>query len=356
MATIRKKGKGHQALIRRVGFPRQSKTFPTKKLAQAWARDIESKMDRGHFLDQSLARITTFADLIEIYIAEVTSTRQTEKSRTSEASRLRRFMRQESKLCSLTMDKLSVEHFEVYRDSRLREFAPSKKLVDGKRATISPSTVKRELTTLKRVVDHKKRKLGLLINPVNTEDVKRPAVNDERNVRLSSEEKKRLVEACYNMRNKLVGPLLEMGFETGARQGNLLRLEWCDVDIEGRTALLRGLKNSKNPHILINHDIGLTQHAASILRSIPNTGDRIFPMTANAFRLSFNRARKMVDLEHFRFHDTRHELISTLFEAGWTMVQVMAQTGHRDPKSVKRYANIQASFLADKLAKLDRAA
>ncbi len=154
------------------------------------------------------------------------------------------------------------------------------------------------------------------------------------------------------MRNRLIDPFVELGFETGARRGNLLRLEWCDVDLENRTALLRGLKNSQNPHMVINHEIGLTRHATDILHGLTTKDDRVFSMTANAFRLSFNRARKMAGLEHFRFHDTRHERISSLFEAVWTMIQVMAQTGHRDPKSVKRYANIQGGFLADQLAKL----
>ena len=35
------------------------------------------------------------------------------------------------------------------------------------------------------VFDYRKRRLGLLINPVNTEDVTRPAVNDERDERLA---------------------------------------------------------------------------------------------------------------------------------------------------------------------------
>ena len=33
---------------------------------------------------------------------------------------------------------------------------------------------------------------------------------------------------------------------------------------------------------------------------------------------------------------------------------VMAQTGHKDPKSVKRYANLTGDFLADQLAKLEQ--
>jgi len=352
MATIRKKGNKWQAMIRRKGWPYQTGSFRTKAEADSWSRDIESKMDRGYFLDQSHAKSTTFAELIEIYLTEVTAKRPTEKSRVSESSRLKRIMRQEPILCSLTIDKLKPDHFEDYRDRRLREYSRSKKLVNGKRATIAPGTVKRELTTLKRVIDHKKRKLGLLINPVNAEDVKRPTVNDERDVRLSPEERQRLMEACYNMKNRLIGPFVDIGFETGARQGNLLRLKWDDVDLEAHTALLRGIKNSRNPHKIINHEIGLTPKAVDVLNGLQTTSDQIFPMTANAFRLSFNRARKTVGLEHFRFHDTRHELISSLFEAGWTMMQVMAQTGHRDPKSVKRYTNLQGNFLAKKLADL----
>ena len=76
-------------------------------------------------------------------------------------------------------------------------------------------------------------------------------------------------------------------------------------------------------------------------------------MTANAFRLAFNRARKKAQVEHFRFHDTRHERVSSLIEAGWSDTAVMALTGHRDPKSLKRYANLRPDHLADELAKLD---
>lgn len=345
MATIRKKGNKWQAIIRRTGWPHQSRSFRTKELAQRWCRDIESKMDRGLIADQALARTTTLGDLMEIYLAEVTAKRPNAHSVQSETYRINRMRRDEKRLCSVTADKLKPEHFEDYRDRRLRELAPSGKL-------ISPGTVRRELTTLKRVLDYKKRVLGLPINPVNTDDVKRPIVNDERDVRLTPDEKERLLNACYEMDNPLIGPFVELGFETGARRGNLLRLLWSDINLRQRTAMLRGLKNSRNPHRIINHQIGLTPRAVEILDGLDVADSRVFPMTANAFRLSFNRARKAANLQHFRFHDTRHERTSSLFEAGWSTIQVMAQTGHRDPKSVMRYANLRAAHLADELAKL----
>lgn len=145
---------------------------------------------------------------------------------------------------------------------------------------------------------------------------------------------------------------MEFAFETGARRSSILKLEWADIDLQSRTALLRGIKNSRSPDKIINHQIGLTPRAAEILIDLERIEEQIFPITPNALRLAFNRARKKADVEHFRFHDTRHERTSSLFEAGWSMVQVMAQTGHRDPKSVKRYANLQGHFLAQELAKL----
>jgi hypothetical protein len=45
-----------------------------------------------------------------------------------------------------------------------------------------------------------------------------------------------------------------------------------------------------------------------------------------------------------------HELISSLIEAGWSDTEVMAQSGHHDQKSLKRYANLRKEHLADKLA------
>ena len=348
MATIREKGPYQwQVQIRRKGWPFQTATFRTKKDAEAWARKSEHAMDRGLFVDQSAGRETTLRDLIEIYLREVTALRPSEHSRVSETTRLKRFLREESALCSYAAVNLRPEHFEDYRDRRMKQ-----RHKNGKR--FAPGTVKRELTMLKRVIDHRKRRLGLVINPVNAEDVKRPAVNDERDVRLSHEERVRLLQACQDARNPWLRAFVELGFETGARRGNLLRLAWDDVNLERGTALLRAIKNSRSPDKIINHAIGLTPRAVEILKALPRTDRRVFPMTENAFRLAFNRARAKASVEHFHFHDTRHERISSLFEANWSMIQVMAQTGHRDPKSVKRYANLTGDFLADELAKLEQ--
>ena len=354
MATITKRNNGQwQVKIRRHGWPTQSATFPTKKKAQDWANSTESNMSSGEFVDRSAGNRTTFNDLIELYLKEVTDRRPGEQSRVAERSRLERFKRTEKKLCAFAVNNLTPEHFEDYRDRRLQHTVGNP---HGKtKRTISPGTVKRELTLLKRVIDYRKRRLGLTINPVNTEDVSRPVVNDERDIRLTAVEITKLIAACASARSKWLAPFVELGFETGGRRGSLLKLEWQDVDPEARTAVFRGVKNSKNPEIVVDHVVALSPRALEILRALPRNQDgRVFPITANAFRLAFNRARVKAGVPHFRFHDTRHERVSNLFEAGWSDTAVMAISGHKDPKSLKRYANLKPDLLAQELAKLDQ--
>jgi integrase len=383
MATIREKGPGQwHAQVRRMGWPVITETKRTRKDAEAWARDVESQMDRGVFVDRSAGERTTFGETIKTYIKAVTEKRPGEASRAAEKSRLERFMRDEPKLCAYAIAHLRPEHFEEYRDRRLTEFVtrgkpggrgqykpekikPGRFRKDGTpRANaakpkapqkhskkVKPGTVKRELTVLKRVIDHCKRKLGLLINPINKDDVKRPVVNDERDVRLEDSQIDELIAECYRSKNPWVGPIVEFAFEVGPRRGNLLRLRCIDVDIKGRSALLRAVKNSRNPEEIIDVLVGLSPRALEILKGLPRSLDgRVFPITADALKSAFNRARHKLELDHYRFHDIRHELISSLIEAGWSDTQVMAQSAHRDPKSLKRYTNLRKKHLADALA------
>ena len=119
--------------------------------------------------------------------------------------------------------------------------------------------------------------------------------------------------------------------------------------------IFRGVKNSRNPEKVIDHTVPLSPRAIKVLKALSRSEDgRVFPMSPNAFRQAFARARKKAGLEHFRFHDTRHERVSSLFEAGWSDTAVMTLSGHKDPKSLKRYANLRPGHLADELAKLGR--
>lgn len=174
-------------------------------------------MDRGPFVDQSAGRATTLGDLITLYLREVTGKRPSEDSRIAEASRHRRFLREERKLCDYAATNLRPEHFEDYRERRLCQPVSRGRTPQIDRKTVASGTVRRELMLLKRVLDYRRRQLGLLINPVNTEDVKRPAVNDERDIRFSSAERRKLLEVYNQSGHTWLRSLAELDSETGAR-------------------------------------------------------------------------------------------------------------------------------------------
>src|SRR5579871_4793439 len=73
MAAITRRKEGQwRALVRRRGFPTQSRTFRSQKDAEAWARGVESTMDRRVFVSSKEAEKTTLHDALERYRREVT--------------------------------------------------------------------------------------------------------------------------------------------------------------------------------------------------------------------------------------------------------------------------------------------
>ena len=72
MAAFQKRSGNWRAIIRRKGYPVQTKTFDSKADAETWAGIIESEMRRGVFVDRTEAEQTTLSDALDRYEREVT--------------------------------------------------------------------------------------------------------------------------------------------------------------------------------------------------------------------------------------------------------------------------------------------
>ena len=77
-------------------------------------------MAAGHFVDRTGAQRTTFGDLIDLYMREVTDKRPGEASRITERLRLERFVREEPELCAHAVANLTPEQFEAIATSGWR--------------------------------------------------------------------------------------------------------------------------------------------------------------------------------------------------------------------------------------------
>ncbi|WPN57785.1 hypothetical protein [Pseudomonas sp. P9_31] len=157
MATIRNRGEYQwEAQIRLKGYPAQRKTFETKSDAQAWARMIESEIDRGIFVSRVEAEHTAFHQLIDRYISE---TAPKHKGAYSEIKRLEALKRHP--LATRIVATLSSSDFARYRDERL-------KIRKG-------NTVKRELALLQCVCRLRHRAKNLfMISRARGDKVKQP--------------------------------------------------------------------------------------------------------------------------------------------------------------------------------------
>ena len=67
MACFQKRSGSWRAIIKRKGYPTQTRTFDLKGQAETWAKQIENEMDRGVFGSWADAESTTLAKPVDRY-------------------------------------------------------------------------------------------------------------------------------------------------------------------------------------------------------------------------------------------------------------------------------------------------
>lgn len=328
MATIRKRGQAWQVQVRRDGFPPITKSFRSKADADGWARETERQIERGELSGQGrTANRLTVGALLQRYEAEVTSRK---RGRKFETSRIRTFLR--SPLANVAAHRLSAQMVATYRDERLK--------------TVSGETVRRELTILRHCIEIGRKEWGAPFagNPVR--QITLPSPSKVRGQRLPEGAEASLMAALAKTRVWYLRPLIMLALETGMRRGELLALEWSNIDLDARLA---NLLTSKNGH---SRSIPLTPRAAYIISRIEMRDSRVFPVKVNAVRLSWERLRKRAGLENVKLHSMRHEAISRMFELGLSIPEVSLVSGHRTLSCLQRYTHLKPENVAEKLARL----
>ena len=326
MATIMKRATGYQVQIRRKGFPTISKMLRTRRDADAWSRLYESEMDGGTYVDRTEAERTTLAEILERYMREITPLK---KSAVNETGRIQRFIRDEP-LCEYKTTALTGRLLSEWRDKRLLE--------------VSGSSVNRELNLLSHAINTARREWGIHINnPV--ELIRRPKHNKSRERRLSADEEAKLLrELETTTRNPWMKSIVVFAIETGMRRGEILSLTWKNVDLHKRIARLVDTKNGEG------RSVPLTLKATALLQGLPRSIDsRVFATTAEAVKLSFQRAVVRAGIDDLHFHDLRHEGVSRLFEKGLNVMEVASISGHKTLQMLKRYTHLEAEKLLTKL-------
>lgn len=334
MAAIRRRDSRWQVRVRRRGFPDQTKTFTTKLDAERWARAIENEMDRGQFIDRSLAERTSLSEILERYATEVSPTK---RGGDTECRRL--VMMKRSRIAKLSMASLKPQDIADYRDLRLR--------------TIQCSTANRELQLLSAVIGHAMREWGIALQINPAVQVRRPHPGQGRNRVFEGDEEHRLFAALDGVgykrvprlhHNPWVRPIVELALETACRRGELLGMRWELLDLTSRTIRIPITKNGEQ------RIVPLSSRAIEVIRALPRSLDgRLFPIRWTLLHQAFTKACRRAGLVDFHFHDLRHEATTRLSTKLPNVIELAAVTGHKNLKMLQRYYHTRPEDLAKKL-------
>lgn len=209
---------------------------------------------------------------------------------------------------------------------------------------VGPSSVAREVNLLHRVFGLARLEWGIGDNNPVTK-VKRPPAPPGRDRRLEGDEETRLLAACRKARNPWLEAIVICAIETAMRRSELLGLCWTDLNLTTGTAKLRDTKNGDA------RTVPLSNRATAILATLPrDIHGQVFPTTGNAVKLAWRRAVKAAKIANLHFHDLRHEGTSRLVEIGkLNILEVVAITGYKDLRMLKRYFHPRAADLRKKL-------
>jgi integrase len=327
MATFRNRHGKWQARVARKGIKPISKSFQNKQDAERWARQVEADIDKGSYTNVALAERTLLKDVIERYIQEVTlQTRSMKEDRYRLGAMMRHW------IGSLTMIQLTPAKVAQYRDERLKK--------------VSAGAVIRELAYISSIINHSRREWGInMTNPVPF--VKKPPSPQGRNRTLNNDELERLFKACIprvKNGNIWVLPIVKFALASAMRRGEILGLQWHEVDFQKRTAHIPITKNGTS------RTVPLSSEALAILQSLPRSLDgRVFPINGPNLSAIFDKARRIAKLDDFHFHDLRHMAITRMAEKLPNVIELSAVSGHKSLAMLKRYYHPNPEQLAEKL-------
>lgn len=193
---------------------------------------------------------------------------------------------------------------------------------------------------------------------------------------MNPEEVSLFLKTCRKFQRKWY-PFFLCAFRTGMRLGELLALEWGDIDWNGkfihvqrsfRHGRTTRTKNKKTRRVDMSNQLYVELKALYTIRKKESlkSGKRIIevifhtngePTSQNTIRNIWKRILNKADLRNMRFHDIRHSFSSMLLSKGESPVYVKDQLGHSSIQmTVDIYGHLIPSGNRDAVNSLDEPA
>jgi integrase/recombinase XerD len=333
-----------------------TRSVSTKREGEALLREVRRALVVGTYSPQpkSESRIDglTVVSAVDEYIRVKTAEGRTEKSIAKyRSSRNAIAASPLGRLCVTDVVPAHVEEYIAWRRTRRwvtvcsgrgPERSVVTKLQNG--AAASNGTMNRDLALLKGVLNRLIRLRALDDNPVSR--VTMPKERTRKRVVLSKAEVRRLLDAC----NPQLRLLVLAGLLTGARAGELIRLNWGDVSFSRRALSIFRTKTG-HADVIPLHPV-LAAELQRIKRSRAKAGQRIVADDEPVFlsrqgtrywyyRTAWKTALRRAGLagrEGLVFHSLRHTFAVHFLEGGAAVTDLQRLLGHANLGTTQIYA------------------
>ena len=161
------------------------------------------------------------------YLNKVTPTK---READTETRRLKRMLTENS-LMIIRLDEIEPHHFATFRDKRIK---------DGNRACQYDLVLLRHAWNIARI----EWGWSLRENPISL--IRMQKNNPPRERRLRQGEYEKLKTAAHGSRSWYLWPIIDIAIETAMRRGEILSLQWANIELSMQRALLPITKNSRS--------------------------------------------------------------------------------------------------------------
>ncbi len=315
------------AWVRVKPFKPVSKSFGTKPEAAAWAETLEQELKQQRKQGEARKDLTslTVKGLIDEFLAD------------PETKQLKYFPDLES-LLAWWSNHCGGDKALGFGTLKLRE---SRDLLRNGR---KPATVNRYLSAMRSAWNWA-RAAGLV--PQEKVWPTRLLLTEPRErVRFLTDAELAAVMGAAEKHSPFMHAAVLTSVATGLRMGELLRLEWKDLDFEKQTVTVLVSKNKRR------RAVHLPEPAIESLRALKKNGvvglTRVFlkddGKPANRFYLDYHwrSVHRGAGLVDFHWHDLRHSCASYLAQNGSTLVEIGSVLGHSSPTITAKYAHLVA--------------
>jgi len=206
----------------------------------------------------------------------------------------------------------------------------------------SPQTVKHCMGIIKRISNFARNMR--LCKGIDFK-ITMPKVNNLKTEFLTESQLGKLLEVIEEDTNPYAGPMMLTALYTGMRRGEILKLEWKDIDFE------RGFIHIRDPKGGPDQNIPLNKAARAVFEQLPKKHNLIFSGMNGQKTGLYNALAKIKEKadipKDFRpLHGLRHHYASMLASSGKVDMYVLQKLlTHKSPMMTQRYAHLRDESL-----------